>query len=407
MKKYDTEKRLIFPELLDGAIRLKMYLDEFPGVPVQDIWVDINKVEAASLENVFYATQKPESLLERILSASSQPRRPCRRFLLWLRHHPRRRRKARPQVDRLRSRQIRHPHHAQATDRRPARTEGGRPSPTAPSKSSTSASTSGSISSASIRPCPKQSSAASSRKEGDYLALILSGLPRRTGRPVAAVPRPKGEALVLVGPVNLPVTRVLVRGGHVERRKQMGIIESTVSASSSRWACSRNCSTRRGQGHRFALNYIPKEVFDKRAVEKNQVVFHDVADLEARVKIKGQEVTVTLDRLSVLLLARTTPMVWRSNARRAAQGDGRAGQIVKVTKDKTGVVKREVLTKKWTDWIDYWAVDFDFSEGGSPHASRCPMRPGAWSNAGPNGRAVIFSRTSGRASARRRIARWN
>ena len=50
-----------------------MYLDESPGVPVQDIWVDINKVEAASLENVFYATQKPESLLERILSASSNP----------------------------------------------------------------------------------------------------------------------------------------------------------------------------------------------------------------------------------------------------------------------------------------------------------------------------------------------
>ena len=28
--------------------------------------------------------------------------------------------------------------------------------------------------------------------------------------------------------------------------------------------------------------------------------------------------------------------------------------------DKDGIVKREVLTKNWTDWIDYWAVDFDF-----------------------------------------------
>ena len=36
------------------------------------------------------------------------------------------------------------------------------------------------------------------------------------------------------------------------------------------------------------------------------------------------------------------------------------GQVVKVTKDKNGIVKREVLTKAWTDWIDYWAVDFDF-----------------------------------------------
>ena len=36
------------------------------------------------------------------------------------------------------------------------------------------------------------------------------------------------------------------------------------------------------------------------------------------------------------------------------------GQIVKVIKDKNGIVTREVLTKKWTDWIDYWSVDFDF-----------------------------------------------
>ena len=33
---------------------------------------------------------------------------------------------------------------------------------------------------------------------------------------------------------------------------------------------------------------------------------------------------------------------------------------MKVSKDKNGVVTREVLTKEWTDWIDYWAVDFQF-----------------------------------------------
>jgi len=36
------------------------------------------------------------------------------------------------------------------------------------------------------------------------------------------------------------------------------------------------------------------------------------------------------------------------------------GQIVKVSKDKDGIVTREQLTKHWTDWIDYWSVDFDF-----------------------------------------------
>jgi hypothetical protein len=38
------------------------------------------------------------------------------------------------------------------------------------------------------------------------------------------------------------------------------------------------------------------------------------------------------------------------------------GQIVKVSKDAKGIVTREQLTKNWTDWIDYWAVDFDFEQ---------------------------------------------
>ena len=36
------------------------------------------------------------------------------------------------------------------------------------------------------------------------------------------------------------------------------------------------------------------------------------------------------------------------------------GQIVKISKSAKGVVTREQLTKHWTDWIDYWSVDFDF-----------------------------------------------
>ncbi len=71
MEKYDRENRLLFPESKEGAIRLKMYLDESPGIPVQDLWVDIGKLEAISSENLGYATQKPEALLERIINASS------------------------------------------------------------------------------------------------------------------------------------------------------------------------------------------------------------------------------------------------------------------------------------------------------------------------------------------------
>lgn len=35
-------------------------------------------------------------------------------------------------------------------------------------------------------------------------------------------------------------------------------------------------------------------------------------------------------------------------------------QLYKVSKAKDGIVKKEKLTKHWTDWVDYWAVDFDY-----------------------------------------------
>lgn len=49
----------------------KRYLDEMPGVPLQDIWVDIKGLSAQSKERTGYPTQKPLALLERIIKASS------------------------------------------------------------------------------------------------------------------------------------------------------------------------------------------------------------------------------------------------------------------------------------------------------------------------------------------------
>ena len=49
----------------------KRYIDESPGVPIQDIVSDINPIGAQARERLGYPTQKPEALLERIISASS------------------------------------------------------------------------------------------------------------------------------------------------------------------------------------------------------------------------------------------------------------------------------------------------------------------------------------------------
>lgn len=55
----------------NGVPRRKYYLDELPGVPVQALWTDIPPVNSQALESVGYPTQKPERLLERIIAASS------------------------------------------------------------------------------------------------------------------------------------------------------------------------------------------------------------------------------------------------------------------------------------------------------------------------------------------------
>ena len=117
----------------------------------------------------------------------------------------------------------------------------------------------------------------------------------------------------------------------------------------------------RAKGIDIAPKYIPAEVFDKRAVEKNQVVFHDVASIEVKPHVKGQaRVAVELTDFSVFYSQDSI-----ANAEATLKDKGskivvEKGQIVKVSKDKDGIVTREVLTKNWTDWIDYWAVDFNF-----------------------------------------------
>jgi len=55
-----------------GAVpQYKRYLDEMPGVPVQNVWTDVPVISNRSKEKLGYPTQKPEALLERILKGSS------------------------------------------------------------------------------------------------------------------------------------------------------------------------------------------------------------------------------------------------------------------------------------------------------------------------------------------------
>lgn len=69
MKRLDAEGKLHFTS--KGGIRRKRYLDELPGLPIQDVITDISPINSQAQERLGYPTQKPLALLERIILASS------------------------------------------------------------------------------------------------------------------------------------------------------------------------------------------------------------------------------------------------------------------------------------------------------------------------------------------------
>jgi DNA modification methylase len=69
MERLDSEGRIVYSR--NGVPRYKIYLDEAKGRSLQDIWDDITPVHALPSERLGYPTQKPETLLDRIIEAST------------------------------------------------------------------------------------------------------------------------------------------------------------------------------------------------------------------------------------------------------------------------------------------------------------------------------------------------
>jgi hypothetical protein len=71
LDRLESEDRIAFNQR--GKPRLKRYLDELPGVQLQDVWTDITALNSAAKERVSYPTQKPEKLAGRLIAVSSNP----------------------------------------------------------------------------------------------------------------------------------------------------------------------------------------------------------------------------------------------------------------------------------------------------------------------------------------------
>lgn len=353
-----AEDRLIVTP--SGKLRLKQYLHESSGVMIDSVWTDVASVNSQATEDTSYGTQKPETLLDRIIKASSNEGDLVADFFCgsgttlavaeklgrkWIGCDL-----GRFAIHTTRKRLI--------DVQRQSKAEG-KPyrafeilnlgkyerqyfvgiNPNLPEK---------------------ERRAQAIQKEEHYLGLILSAYKAERIFQMPPFHGKKGATLVVVGPIDAPVTLSQVNDIVAECKKrriskvdilgfefEMGLLPAAQDEA-------------RAKGISLTLKYIPKDVFDRRAVEKGQVVFYDIAYIEVKPQIKGLTASVSLTSFAVFYRQDEIDRVAETLKPGGSKVTVENGQVVKMTKDKKGLVSREVLTKKWTDWIDYWAVDFNF-----------------------------------------------
>ena len=361
------EKGLIVQTKPGTVPQKKRYIDEAPGVPLQDLWMDIAAVQGGALENANYPTQKPSELLSRVIESSSNPGDLVADFFCgsgttlavaeklgrkWIGcdlgrfaiHTSRKRligvqRELKKEGKPYRSFEIlnlgkyeRQYFLAQAAL-------------------------------ANVNEEEKKELAII--KEEQYVNLILSAYKAERVLQMPPFHGKRGRTGVVVGPVDAPVTQSQVREIVAACRKMKMSSVDVLGFEFEMGLSPAEQDEARKHGVEVALKYIPAEVFDKRAIEKGQVKFYDVAYLEAEAKpVKGEARTIRVSLKDFGVFYRQDSAnelgeTMKSGASRVMIDNG---QVVKVTKDKKGIVSKEILTKKWTDWIDYWAVDFDFGK---------------------------------------------
>ncbi len=212
-----------------------------------------------------------------------------------------------------------------------------------------------------------QKEAALQEKARQFRELILRAY---KAQPLAAVSADPGffhgqsnGRLVVIGPINLPVGRLFVEEVIVECRKRGASRVDLLAFEFEMGLFPAVLDEARGKGIDLTPKYIPAEVFDKRAVERGQVVFHDISFIEATPRYDKKNkfsVQIELTDFSVYYTQGALEEAARSLKEGKSQVVCDGGQLYKLAKSKDGVFKRERLTRHWTDWVDYWAVDFNY-----------------------------------------------
>lgn len=346
-----------------GGIPKIKYLDENPGSPLTSLWDDDGlQLNTSSGERTDYPTQKPETLLERIIKSSSNKGDLIADFFCgsgttlavaeklnrkWIGtdlgkfgiHTSRKRlidvqRDLKKEEKGFRAFEIlnvgRYERESFLAVNEDLRAE--------------------------------QKAKQAEKKEKEFIKLIISAYKAEPVESFINIVAKKRDRLIAVGPINTPVSHQFVKD-IVKECKEKGLTKIDVLGFD--YEMGLDFQEYNDDGIDIAFKIIPREVFDKRAVERGQVKFYDVAFIEVKPVITGKgnikQLAIELTDFSVFYNQDNTGEIEEELRAGSSKVVVENGQVIKISKDKkTEIVSREVLTKKWSDWIDYWAVDYDF-----------------------------------------------
>lgn len=368
----DSKGLIYWPAKTGGWPRHKQYQEGMGGIPIQDVITDVFPINAMAQQRLDYPTQKPEALIERFLKASSNPDDLVADFFggsgttaavaeklgrKWIVTdlgkfgiHTTRKRLIQVQRELKAAGQ---PFRAFEVlnlgryERQAYLNIGGRLS-------------------------AKKKADALARKEQEFRELILKAYraePLQSGAGVSPAKTEHffhgktGGRLVVVGPINLPVGRLFVEEVITECRKRGATRVDVLAFEFEMGLFPAVLDEAKQKGIDLAPKTIPPEVFDKRAVEKGQVRFFDVAYIEVTPRFDQKDkltLSVELTDFSVYYSQGVAESIAAEMKAGKSEVVCEQGKLIKLNKDKEGVISREILTKQWTDWVDYWAVDFDY-----------------------------------------------
>ncbi len=295
----------------------KRYLDEMPGVAAQDLWIDVAAVQPQSFERTGYATQKPETLLERIIKLGTSEGDLVMDFFS-----------------------------GSGTTAVVAEKLGRRWIAADLSRFAIHTTRKRLLSIPNVRPFVVQNLGKYERQawqvsefgEGAELRYRRFILDLYKAQPLSGyvwLHGIRGGTFIHVGSVDAPVTVGDVRQIVLEHRRAIGTgadapTTSRIDLLGWDFAFELNEVAKQQAALAnvdFHFVRIPREVLEKRAVEQGDIAFYELAALAVDVRHKDRTVTLELTDFVIPL------------------------------DDVPDDVQRAVT--HWTQWIDYWAVDWD------------------------------------------------